>query len=166
MFDAGEFSGASYMVMPLLQGETLAERLRRGPLPPGRAVALAIEIAGALNAAHRAGIVHRDIKPSNIMITGSGAKLLDFGPARAEEPGPLAGEVHTLPTRSAPLTIVVGTLQYMALEQIEGKPLDRRADIFSLGAVLYETISGRRAFSSRRISSRNWFTPLRSTTKG
>ena len=134
--------GPNYLVMEYLEGETLAARIEKSPLPLHEALPIAIEIAGALCAAHHKGIVHRDLKPSNIMLTGSGAKLLDFGLAKYQAPS-IAGET----TIAAPLgeTQVLGTLLYMSPEQLEGKEADARSDIFAFGAVLYEMLTGRRA---------------------
>ena len=136
-----------YLVMEYLEGETLAERLQKGPLPPDQVLRYALEIAGALDAAHRQGIIHRDLKPGNIMLTGTGAKLLDFGVAKAAPPA--AGENLTAAaTRTTPATqqgTVVGTLPYMSPEQVEGKDVDARSDIFSFGLLLYEMVTGRRA---------------------
>jgi len=143
-----EIPGSSpVLVMELVEGETLAARLERGPLPLERALRVGAEIADALAAAHRGGIVHRDLKPSNVMITKSGVKVLDFGLARSVA---AAGEpLSRLETEAPPLTetgAVVGTLPYMAPEQLEGKATDARTDVFALGAVLYETLTGRRPF--------------------
>ena len=148
--DVGFESGLDYLVLELLQGETLASRLKRGPLPLDEALARAIEIAGALDRAHRAGIIHRDLKPGNVMLTPSGAKILDFGLARitrgdTDAPSSAAG------IATAPLTeagAVLGTLQYMAPEQLEGRVADARADIFAFGATLYEMLTGKRAFEA------------------
>jgi hypothetical protein len=147
LYDIGEQDDVAFLVMELLDGETLARRLADGPLPPDRACAVAADIADALGAAHRQGVIHRDLKPSNVMLTKQGVKLLDFGLAkfRREEPDQDAQE----PTRSIPLTqpsTLVGTLPYMAPEQIEGRETDARTDIFALGAVLYEMATGQRPF--------------------
>ena len=138
-----------YLVMELVDGETLAARLARGSLPVDQALAVAIEIADALVAAHAAGVVHRDIKPANIMLTRSGAKLLDFGLARlqhslaaAQPAGTFAGNPQT--QHSA----ILGTLPYMAPEQLGGAEIDARTDLFAFGAVLYEMLTGRRAFDA------------------
>ena len=155
LHDVGHTEGIDYLVMEHLEGETLAERLARGPLPLPEALKLGIQIADALDRAHKSGIVHRDLKPGNIMLTKGGAKLLDFGLAR---PG-LAGAPADLtqsPTLSRPLTAegaIVGTFQYMAPEQLEGKDADARTDLFAFGAVLYEAISGRRAFEGKSQAS-------------
>jgi hypothetical protein len=150
--DVGSIDGTDYLVMEFLDGETLADRLRAGRMPLDKTLKTAIEIADALDGAERAGIVHRDVKPGNIMLTKSGAKLVDFGlakpgPAMASAPDPVAS---TLPTEAPDLTVegsILGTVQYMAPEQLEGREADARSDIFALGAVLYEMIAGRRAFA-------------------
>jgi Tol biopolymer transport system component len=147
LYDIGHDQGMQYLVMECLEGETLAARLARGPLPPAQVIQHGIEIAGALHAAHRKGFVHRDLKPGNVMLTKAGAKLLDFGLAKAI-PAPSAIPAAAL-TASAPLTAegsLVGTIQYMAPEQLEGRDADARSDIFALGTVLYEMATGRRAF--------------------
>src|SRR5262245_55730379 len=136
-----------FLVMEHLDGETLAARLARGPLPLDRAMAIAVQIASALDAAHRAGIVHRDLKPGNVMLTKGGAKLLDFGLAKAT--AAILGRDPTRAPSASDLTIpgtILGTVQYMAPEQIEGREADARTDIFAFGAMLYEMIAGRKAF--------------------
>jgi serine/threonine protein kinase len=153
LFDVGSQDGTEYLVMELLEGETLAERLSKGPLPLDQVLTIGAEIADALGFAHRRGVVHRDLKPGNVMLTKSGAKLLDFGLAKLQAPVTPTGipshrDVRTDPE---PLTlegIVVGTPQYMAPEQLRGEALDPRSDIFALGALLYEMASGRRAFAA------------------
>ncbi|HBY64394.1 MAG TPA: hypothetical protein DEH78_31625 [Solibacterales bacterium] len=149
LFDIGEESGLPFLVMELLEGQSLAARLQEGPLPAQEAVQYGAQIADALEAAHRSGIVHRDLKPGNVLLVRAGAqhtaKLLDFGLAKIVRP-----ESGTEPAAaSAPLTragIVMGTLNYMAPEQIQGKELDGRTDIFSFGALLYEMLTGTKAF--------------------
>jgi Tol biopolymer transport system component len=149
--DVGREDGIDFLVMELVDGETLAERLARGPLPPGQVLRLGEQIGSALDACHRKGMVHRDLKPANIMLTPSGVKLLDFGLARAFDTGLVSdSNSSSAPTAAAPVTregIVVGTLPYMAPEQLQGGPVDARCDIFALGAVLYEALTGRRAFA-------------------
>jgi serine/threonine protein kinase/Tol biopolymer transport system component len=146
-----------YIVMELLEGEPLSDRLKKGPLPTHEVLRYGREIASALDAAHRRGIIHRDLKPGNIMLTKSGAKLVDFGLARTEtntksQPD---GVTH-LPTAAEPLTqegTILGTFQYMAPEQLEGMEADARTDIFALGAVLYEMATGKRAFQGHSKTS-------------
>jgi serine/threonine protein kinase len=162
LYDIGSQDGTDYLVMEFLQGETLAERLRKGALPLPEVLKIAIAIAGALTAAHRQGTVHRDLKPGNIMLTQAGAKLMDFGLAKATSPSlgvsgsspPLLSAARTMTKASpiSPLTTagaVIGTIQYMAPEQLEGKEADARSDLFALGAVLYEMVTGNRPFAGR-----------------
>ena len=157
LYDVGQQDGTDYLVMEHLDGQTLAARLQRGPLKLDEALKHAIEIADALNRAHRAGVVHRDLKPGNIMLTKSGAKLLDFGVAklRPGADGVTVGMTATV-TDPAPLTgrgNIVGTPQYMAPEQLEGKEADERSDLFALGAVLYEMVTGAKAFQGSSTAS-------------
>ena len=155
LHDVGEHDGAAFLVMQYLEGQTLESRLRKGALPLHQALEWAVQIAGALDHAHRAGIVHRDLKPGNIMLTNAGATLLDFGlskTARAIAGGALA----MLPTVPANLTAqgtILGTPQYMAPEQLEGKDADPRTDLFAFGAVVYEMATGRRAFNGATPAS-------------
>ena len=145
LFDVGFDQGIRYLVMEFLQGQTLAERLLKGPLPLQEALRYAVEIAGALDHAHRLGVVHRDVKPGNVMLTDGGAKLLDFGIAKmCASPAP-----ESTDSKTATLTragAIVGTFQYMAPEQLQGRDADARTDIFAFGAVVYEMITGRTAF--------------------
>ncbi len=136
--------GPNYLVMEYLEGETLAARIKRGPLSLSETLNIAIATASALGSAHTKGIVHRDLKPGNIMLTQSGAKLLDFGLAKYEQLS-VAGE-ETLTAPISDDARVVGTLLYMAPEQLQGKPADARSDIFAFGSVVYEMLSGKRAF--------------------
>jgi len=145
-----------YLVMEYLHGETLAVRLSRGPLPMAEALEYGAAIADALDAAHRAGLVHRDVKPSNIILTEAGAKLVDFGLVRSAAPFPGHDEAEAVTTVPADLTapgMVLGTLQYMAPEQIHGTEADARTDIFSFGAVLYEMVTGVKPFSGKNSFS-------------
>ncbi len=148
----GDSAAVQYLVMEYLDGETLADRLAKGPLPVADALAYAVQIASALDRAHREGIVHRDLKPRNIMLTSSGAKLLDFGLAKAS-----ASVVETRPAQgSSELTApgaILGTLHYMSPEQLEGMEADARTDVFGFGCVLYEMLSGRKAFQARSSAS-------------
>jgi eukaryotic-like serine/threonine-protein kinase len=145
LHDIGEHEGTHYLVMELLEGETLASRLRRGALPEKDALRIGAEIADALGAAHAHGIVHRDVKPANVMLTRAGVKLLDFGLARLQRKAGSPGETATAVT-GLDAGVIAGTLPYMAPEQVRGQAFDARTDIFALGAVLYEMLSGRRAF--------------------
>ena len=151
LHDIGHQDGIDYIVMECVEGETLVKRLEKGPLPLDQALKIAAQIAHALDKAHRSGIVHRDLKPGNIMLTPSGAKLLDFG--LAKQTSPLATlATMTSASLNSPITqqgTIVGTFQYMSPEQVQGLELDGRSDIFSLGAVLYEMLTGKRAFQGK-----------------
>jgi serine/threonine protein kinase/Tol biopolymer transport system component len=147
LYDVGQEESLDFLVMEYLEGETLADRLRRGRLPLTETIRHGIEIASALDAAHRAGFVHRDLKPGNLMLTSGGVKILDFGLAKALPAVAAADPVAA--TRTGPLTVdgtILGTLGYMSPEQLEGRPADERSDLFALGAILFETATGRRAF--------------------
>ncbi|HSP93791.1 MAG TPA: protein kinase, partial [Thermoanaerobaculia bacterium] len=155
LYDVGREGETEYLVMELLEGETLSQRLAKGPLPLEQTLRYGVEIADALDKAHRQGIVHRDLKPANVMLTKSGVKLLDFGLAKGFEPAASRGSLTALPTQAA-LTqegTILGTFQYMAPEQLEGKDTDARTDIFALGATLYEMATGRKAFSGTSQAS-------------
>ena len=145
VYDIGRHDGIDFLVMELLDGTTLADRIARGPLPIADTLTIATEIAEAVRAAHALGVVHRDLKPANIMLTKAGAKLLDFGLATLSlgADGPVRGVTHTRLTEQG---AVLGTLHYMAPEQLEGKPADARTDLFAFGAIVYEMVTGRRAF--------------------
>jgi Tol biopolymer transport system component len=148
LYDVGREGETDYLVMEYLEGETLADRLERGALPLEQALLFGTAIAEALDKAHRHGVVHRDLKPGNVMLTKTGVKLLDFGLAKAMEPAAPAPNITALPTQ-ANLTqegTILGTVQYMAPEQLEGREADARTDIFAFGAVLYEMATGRKAF--------------------
>jgi Tol biopolymer transport system component/predicted Ser/Thr protein kinase len=158
LYDVGNQDGVEYLVMEYLEGETLGDRVARGPLPLEQTLRYGVEIADALDKAHRQGIVHRDLKPGNIMLTKSGVKLLDFGLAKAMAPAEPGSGLTTLPTvaGSSPLTqegTILGTFQYMAPEQLEGREADVRTDIFAFGAVLYEMVTGQKAFSGKSQAS-------------
>jgi Tol biopolymer transport system component len=153
LHDIGHQDGIDFLVMEYVEGETLAARLLAGPLPVAQTLAYAIDVAEALDKAHHHGIVHRDLKPGNIMLTKAGAKLLDFGLAKLRGEAPIIdASTRSMPFdagRGGPATAegrIVGTLQYMAPEQLEGKDADARIDIFAFGAVLYEMLTGKKAF--------------------
>jgi eukaryotic-like serine/threonine-protein kinase len=152
LHDVGSQDGVDFLVMEYLEGETLAARLEKGALPLDSALKIGIEVADGLDKAHHAGIIHRDLKPGNIMLTKSGAKLLDFGLAKETLPLAAGATLSVLATRTTPVTqqgMIVGTFQYMSPEQVEAKELDARSDIFSFGSVLYEMLTGRAAFQGR-----------------
>jgi len=153
LYDVGQQDGIDFLVMEYLEGETLAARLAKGPLPLDQVLKYGVQIADALDKANRNGVVHRDVKPGNIMLTKSGVKLLDFGLAKAAVPLSTGATLTAAATRAAPVTqagTIVGTFQYMSPEQVEGKEeVDGRSDIFSFGAVLYEMVTGRRAFQGK-----------------
>jgi serine/threonine protein kinase len=156
LYDIGREDSVEFLVMEYLEGESLEARLRKGPLPIEEALQIAIQIASALDAAHRRGMVHRDLKPGNVMLTRGGAKLLDFGLAKMNETAGLSDTDVTQLTAHRPITVegtIVGTLQYMAPEQLEGKEADARSDIFSFGAMLYEMITGRKGFAGSSQAS-------------
>ena len=161
LYDVGHQDGVDFLVMEYLEGESLADRLKKGPLPVKETIKIGMEVCEALDVAHRAGIVHRDLKPGNIMLTRSGAKLMDFGLAKSSAGSgggsggaPLLSAALTMsgPSPMSPLTTagqVIGTIQYMSPEQIEGKEADARSDIFALGAVLYEMATAKRPFEGK-----------------
>ena len=157
LFDIGHHEGVDFLVLEYLEGDTLAERLSRGSaIPPADALRIAIEVCDALDRAHRSGIVHRDLKPANVMLTKSGAKLLDFGLAKSAAPVVAASGLSMLPTTPPNLTAqgtILGTFQYMAPEQIEGLEADARTDIFAFGALLFEMLTGRTAFEGKTRAS-------------
>jgi serine/threonine protein kinase len=155
LYDIGSDNGVDFLVMEYLEGRSLAQRIRKGPLPLKEALGYALEIADALDQAHSHGVVHRDLKPGNIMLTDTGIKLLDFGLAKTLE-GAGGADHSQEPTRTGPLTIegsVLGTVQYMAPEQLEGREADARTDIFAFGLVVYEMSTGRRAFEAKSHAS-------------
>ena len=156
LYDVGHEGDTEYLVMEYLEGETLGDRIANGPLPLAQTLRYGGEIADALEKAHRQGIVHRDLKPANVMLTAAGVKLLDFGLARALEPrGPLESATSA-PTAQKDVTregTILGTLSYMAPEQLHGKKADSRTDIFALGATLYEMATGRKAFRGESQAS-------------
>src|SRR5262245_35691726 len=153
--DVGSQDGIHFLVMEYLEGETVEQRLKKGALSLDQALQIGIQIADALAAAHRAGIIHRDLKPGNIILTKGGAKLLDFGLAKTAAPA-VAGSLSMLPTTPPNLTAqgsILGTFQYMAPEQLEGREADERTDIFAFGTVLYEMVTGKKAFESKSQAS-------------
>jgi Tol biopolymer transport system component len=156
LYDVGKQEGADYLVLEYLEGETLGARLRKGPLPTEQVLKYGAQIADALDKAHRHGVVHRDLKPDNVMLLKSGVKLLDFGLAKPlATPVGMSSSIAATMTHS-PLTTegtLVGTFQYMAPEQLEGREADARSDIFALGCVLYEMSSGKRAFDGKSTAS-------------
>ena len=155
LHDIGHEAGVDYLVMELVDGETLADRLQKGPLPVLEVLTFGAQIAEALDAAHRRGIIHRDLKPGNVMLTKAGVKLMDFGLARTRVT-PVTGTEADSPTMSRPLTekgTIVGTFQYMAPEQLEGKEADARSDIWALGCVLYEMATGKPSFDGTSQAS-------------
>src|ERR1700689_3742293 len=152
LYDVGSQDGSDYLVMECLEGETLADRLVRGPLPIEEVLRYGAPIADALDKAHQQGVIHRDLKPGNIMLTKSGAKVLDFGLAKQAQAKTPSSSALTAMTTPKALTVegtIVGTFQYMAPEQIEGSEADARSDIFALGCVLYEMATGKRAFEGK-----------------
>ena len=152
LYDVGSQDGVDYLVMECVEGETLAKRLEKGPLPLEQVLKYGAQIADALDKAHRGGVIHRDLKPGNIMLTSTGAKLLDFGLAKPAAPLTSLATLTATAAKQSPATeqgAIVGTFQYMSPEQIEGNDLDGRSDIFSLGAVLYEMLTGQRAFQGK-----------------
>ena len=155
LYDVGEQDGINFIVMEYIEGETLAERLKKGALPLDKVLEYGIQIADGLDTAHRVGIVHRDVKPANAMLTKSGVKLLDFGLARLVE-GDVGSASSDAPTQQKDLTkeeSIIGTLQYMAPEQLERKAADARTDIFAFGAMLYEMITGKKVFEGKTQAS-------------
>ncbi len=159
LYDVGRHESVGFLVMEFLEGETLEHRLARGPIPPDELLKIAIEIADALDKAHRQNVVHRDLKPGNVMLTKSGAKLMDFGLAKLHDqavaPAVTAlAEMATLENKKLTAEgMIVGTLQYMSPEQLEGHHADTRSDIFALGEVIYEMATGRPAFTGRSKAS-------------
>src|SRR6202521_6043068 len=157
LHDIGQQDGIDYLVMEYLEGETLAQRLLKSSLPLEQVLQYSIEISDALDKAHRKGVTHRDLKPGNVMLTKSGTKLLDFGLAKLkQEVAPANVSISELPTARDPLTVqgtILGTLQYMAPEQVEGNEVDARTDIFAFGAVVYEMATGKKGFEGKTQAS-------------
>lgn len=156
LHDIGRQDGVDFLVMEYMEGETLEQRLSKGPLPLEQVLRYAAQIADALAKAHKLGITHRDLKPSNVMLTKSGAKLMDFGLAKQAGPAPLAAALTDMTMEQSKLTgegTIVGTFQYMAPEQLEGKDADARTDIFAFGELLHEMVTGKPAFSAKSRAS-------------
>src|SRR5947208_8563147 len=156
LHDIGHQDGVDFLVMELVDGETLEHRLIKGPLTPEQTFRFAAQSADALAKAHKLGITHRDLKPSNVMLTKGGAKLMDFGLAKESGPAPLATALTEMTMQQAKLTgegMIVGTFQYMAPEQLEGKEADTRTDIFAMGELIYEMATGKPAFSGKSRAS-------------
>ena len=157
LHDIGQQDGIDYLVMEFLEGQTLADRLAKGAMPIDQVLRYAIQIVDALDKAHHAGITHRDLKPGNIMLTKSGSKLLDFGLAKLQcNDSGLASSLTSLPTERRSITAegtILGTFQYMAPEQLEGREVDARTDIFAFGAVVYEMATGNKAFTGKSQAS-------------
>ena len=156
VFDVGQQDGVDFLVMEYLEGETLAQKIVKQPLPLDQCLRFGIQIADALDKAHRKGIVHRDVKPGNIMLTRSGAKLLDFGLAKLHPATTTVAGLSVANTVSTPMTgqgMILGTLHYMAPEQVEGQEADARSDLFAFGAVLYETATGKKTFEGKSAAS-------------
>jgi serine/threonine protein kinase len=151
-----ESSGRKFLVMELVTGETLAEKIKRGPIPLDESLGIAMQIAEALDGAHEKGVIHRDLKPANIKVTPEGkVKVLDFGLAKAFAGETADASLSNSPTMSLAATqqgIILGTAAYMSPEQAKGKELDRRTDIFAFGAVLYEMLTGHQAFGGDDVT--------------
>jgi serine/threonine protein kinase len=153
LHDIGHEDGVDFLVMEHLKGVTLAQRLKKGPLPAAEVVKIAVQIADALDKAHRQGVTHRDLKPANVMLTENGAKLLDFGLAKSEQAGAAASETSVDADALTVSGVIVGTPQYMAPEQIEGKRADSRTDVFAFGCVWFEMLTGQKAFVGQTAAS-------------
>src|SRR5271168_1677655 len=156
LHDIGHQDGVDFLVMEYLEGETLEQRLLKGPLPPDQTLRYAAQIADALAKAHKLGITHRDLKPANVMLTKGGAKLMDFGLAKQSDAAPLATALTEMTVEQAKLTsagMIVGTFQYMAPEQLEGKEADARTDIFAFGELIHEMVTGKPPFSGNSRAS-------------
>ena len=156
LYDVGHTDGIDFLVMELLEGESVAERLKKGPLPTAETLRVGIQVADALDAAHRQGLIHRDLKPGNVMLTRDGAKVLDFGLAKVNSSGSGDSAPQATMTMTTPLTMegtILGTMQYMAPESLEGTEADARSDIFAFGALLYEMATGQPAFEGKSHAS-------------
>jgi serine/threonine protein kinase/Tol biopolymer transport system component len=155
IYDLAEASGTRFLVLELVEGETLADRIAQGPIPVEEALALAKQICEALEAAHERGIIHRDLKPANVKITSSGkVKVLDFGLAKATDASPTSAALSNFPTMLSGTMrgLIIGTAAYMSPEQAKGRPVDRRTDIFAFGCVLYEMLAGRPVFEGEEVA--------------
>lgn len=155
LYDIGNEAGRDYLVMEFIEGETLSERLKKGAIPTNEVLSIASEISDALDKAHRQGLIHRDLKPGNVMLTREGAKLLDFGLAKSQFGGGAISGVSAI-TQTTPLTgagTIMGTMQYMAPELLDGSVADARSDIFAFGVMLYEMLTGQRAFEAKSQAS-------------
>src|SRR5438034_6413469 len=156
IYDLQEANGSRFLVLELVEGETLAERIKRGPIPVDESLGIAQQICEALEAAHEKGIIHRDLKPANVKITPDGkVKVLDFGLAKAFETETSKANLSQSPTLSMAATnagVILGTAAYMSPEQAKGRPVDRRTDIFAFGCVLYEMLTGRAAFDGEDVT--------------
>src|SRR5262245_38250389 len=157
LYDVGQQDGIDYLVMEYIEGESLDKRLAKGPLPLDQALRYSIQVADALDRAHRAGIIHRDLKPANIMLTKTGAKLLDFGLAKLRaNDGTVFSADSNLLTEQISITgagTIVGTFQYMAPEQLEAGAVDSRTDIFAFGMIVHEMATGKKAFTGKSQAS-------------
>ncbi|MGR9052821.1 MAG: serine/threonine protein kinase, partial [Gammaproteobacteria bacterium] len=156
LHDIGEQDGTAYLVMEYLEGQTLSERIAHGPLSNDELTKYSLQIVDALDKAHKQGLIHRDLKPANVMLTKDGAKLLDFGLAKLQIPTGGFEDVSGLTKTSAPLTqqgTILGTIQYMSPEQLEGQEADARSDIFSFGGLLFEMVTGQKAFHGKSQAS-------------
>jgi serine/threonine-protein kinase len=155
LFDLQEHDGTHFLVLEFVPGETLAERIKRGPIPVDEALLLFKQIAEGLEAAHEKGIIHRDLKPANIKVTPEGnVKVLDFGLAKAMEPEVLAADSSQSPTltKDTALGAIMGTAAYMSPEQARGRPVDKQTDIWAFGCCLYEALTGRKVFDGESVT--------------
>lgn len=156
LHDIGTDNGTDYLVMEYIEGQPLSDRILEGPLPTGEIVKYSLQIVDALDKAHKQGLVHRDLKPANVMLAKEGAKLLDFGLAKLQVPTGGFDEISGATMTSTPLTqqgTIIGTIQYMSPEQLEGLEADSRSDIFAFGALLFEMVTGQKAFHGKSQAS-------------